>query len=191
VPQKCGWQPSVWSRLARQVLHKDCRVSDLAILADDVSPIEKFREFLLTKKMRLTPEREAIVAAVYATHDHFDADQWIAEFSRRTGDAAGASRSTIYRTLNLLVEAGLLRRVARANDREVYEHDYGYPQHDHLICKKCGSMIEFANDVIADVLERIAAEHGFRMSGHRLEVDGLCAQCCRPPQRSHRKLDMI
>jgi Fur family ferric uptake transcriptional regulator len=154
------------------------------------SPVDKFREFLKTKKKRLTPEREAIVSAVYATHDHFDAEQWVDSLAGRRGGSR-ASRSTIYRTLHLLVEAGLLRRVARANDREVYEHDYGYPQHDHLICKKCGTMIEFANEAIADVLEQIAVQHGFRMSGHRLEVDGLCATCCRPPQRQFRKLDMI
>ena len=73
----------------------------------------------------------------------------------------------------------------------MYEHDYGYPQHDHLICKKCGAMIEFPNEVISEVLEKIANDHGFRMSGHRLEVDGICTQCSRPPQRQFRKLDMI
>jgi Fur family ferric uptake transcriptional regulator len=165
-------------------------VSDLATIDEHAAPVAKFREFLLTKGMRLTPEREAIVRAVYASHDHFDAEQWVGQLAPRRGQAS-ASRSTIYRTLNLLEEAGLLRRVARAHDREVYEHDYGYPQHDHLICKKCGQMIEFPNAAIADVLEQIAAEHGFRMSGHRLEVDGVCATCSRPPVRSHRKLDMI
>lgn len=161
----------------------------LASFDNDITPVEKFREFLLTKGMRLTPEREAVVTAVYATHDHFDAEQWVANLSQR-GRRDGASRSTIYRTLSLLVEAGLLRRVARANDREVYEHDYGYPQHDHLICSKCGAMIEFANDAIAETLEKIANQHGFRMSGHRLEVEGVCASCLRP-ERGHRRLDMI
>lgn len=164
--------------------------NDVGTIDRSLSPVLKFREFLTTKKMRLTPEREAIVSAVYATHDHFDAEQWVADLSRRRG-MGGASRSTIYRTLNLLEEAGLLRRVARTNGREVYEHDYGYPAHDHLICRKCGAMIEFPNEVIASVLESIAQEHGFRMSGHRLEVDGICARCSRPPQRAHRKLDMI
>lgn len=165
-------------------------MSQLATTPVSVSPVEKFREFLKTKKKRLTPEREAIVQAVYATHDHFDAEQWVGSLARRKG-TAGASRSTIYRTLHLLVEAGLLRRVARANDREVYEHDYGYPQHDHLICKKCGTMIEFPNEAISAVLEQIANQHEFRMTGHRLEVEGVCAQCSRPPQRQYRKLDMI
>jgi Fur family ferric uptake transcriptional regulator len=52
-------------------------------------------------------------------------------------------------------------------------------------------MIEFPNKAISEFLETIAAEHGFRMTGHRLEVDGICDSCSRPPQRSHRKLDMI
>ena len=167
-----------------------CFVSHLATMTVTVAPVDKFREFLLTKKMRLTPEREAVVTAIYASHDHFDADQWIDSLAGRKGDML-ASRSTVYRTLNLLQEAGLIRKVARANDREVYEHDYGYPQHDHLICKKCGEMIEFSNEMISEVLEKVATELGFRMSGHRLEVEGVCADCSRPPQRTHRKLDMI
>ncbi len=165
-------------------------MSELSAVSVSVSAVDKFREFLLTKGMRLTSERETVVTAVYATHEHFDADLWVEKLERRKG-APCASRSTVYRTLRLLEEAGLIRKVARANDREVYEHDYGYPQHDHLICKKCGTMTEFPNEAIAEVLEKVAADHGFLMSGHRLEVEGICATCSRPPQRVHRKLDMI
>ena len=162
----------------------------LAAMDVAVTPIDKFREFLLTKKQRLTPEREAVVRAVYASHEHFDADHWVSTLALKPG-MRRASRSTVYRTLDLMQEAGLIRRVARVNDRAVYEHDYGYPQHDHLICKKCQKLIEFPNEDIAAVLEKVAEEHGFRMTGHRLEVEGVCAECSRPPQRSHRKLDMI
>ncbi len=165
-------------------------MSELPAVSVSVPAVDKFREFLVTKGMRLTSERETVVTAVYATHEHFDADLWVEKLERRKG-APRASRSTVYRTLRLLEEAGLIRKVARANDREVYEHDYGYPQHDHLICKKCGEMTEFPNEAIAEVLEKVAADHGFRMSGHRLEVEGICATCSRPPQRVHRKLDMI
>lgn len=165
-------------------------MSELSAMSVAVPPVDKFREFLLTKGMRLTPEREAVVTAVYSSHEHFDADVWVEKLERRD-DGPRASRSTVYRTLSLLAEAGLIRKVARANDREVYEHDYGYPQHDHLICQKCGDMIEFENTQISELLENVASEHGFRMSGHRLEVEGVCAKCSRPPQRAHRKLDMI
>ena len=92
--------------------------------------------------------------------------------------------------ISLLVESGLLRPVARPNDREVYEHDYGYPQHDHLICKECGTLIEFVDDSLNDILERVAEQNGFRVSAHRLEVYGKCADCCRPKRRP-RKTDRI
>jgi Fur family ferric uptake transcriptional regulator len=97
----------------------------------------------------------------------------------------------VYRALALLVEAGLLRKVVRTNNREVYEHDYGYPQHDHLVCKKCGSLTEFPHAELTKILEDVARQHNFRMESHRLEVYGICAECSRPPRRGHRKLDMI
>ena len=165
-------------------------MSELSALDVLVTPVDKFREFLRTKGQRLTPEREAVVRAVYAAHEHFDADYWVSTLALQPGKKQ-ASRSTVYRTLELMSEAGLIRPVARVNDRTVYEHDYGYPQHDHLICKKCQKLIEFPNEEIAAVVSRVAAEHGFRMTGHRLEVEGLCAECSRPPKRMHRKLEMI
>lgn len=164
-------------------------MNDLAAVEVAVSPEDKFREYLMTLGKRLTTERETIVQEVFASHEHFDAEQLVSRLSQRT-DGKRVSRSTTYRTLELLVEAGLLRAVARPNDREVYEHDYGYPQHDHLICKDCGELIEFQDEALSEMLQRVAAQSGFRVSGHRLEVYGKCADCCRPKRR-HRKTDMI
>jgi len=160
-------------------------VSELGTVDVAVSPLDKFREYLATRGLRLTRERSAIVEEVFSSHEHFDTDQLVNRLSNRV------SRSTVYRRLNEMVDAGLLRRVARPNGREVYEHDYGYPQHDHLICQKCNKLIEFHNDALSKTLDAIADEHGFRRTGHRLEVYGLCAECSRPPRLRHRKLDMI
>lgn len=165
-------------------------MSDLAALEVAISPADKFREYLATRGKRLTRERETIVDEVFASHEHFDTDELVNRVSTRT-DGKRVSRATVYRTLDDMVEAGLLRKVARSHGREVYEHDYGYPQHDHLICSKCGSLTEFENAPLSDILEKVALDHGFRMTGHRLEVYGLCAECSRPPKVRHRKLDMI
>ncbi len=169
----------------------DLAFNEIARPAVAVSPVEKFREFLGTRGKRLTQERETIVREIFADHEHFDSDQIVARLTQPRRDGGRVSRATIYRTLSSLEEAGLIRKVARANDREVYEHDYGYPQHDHFICEKCQQLVEFRNDEISTVLERVAADHGFRMSGHRLEVHGICAACAKPPARRHHKLDMI
>ena len=101
-------------------------MSELTAMPVAVPPVDKFREFLLTKGMRLTPEREAIVDAVYATHEHFDADVWIEKLERRKG--GGASRSTVYRTLSLLEEAGLIRET---KNRGVFVRAFSVqPLHD-------------------------------------------------------------
>jgi Fur family ferric uptake transcriptional regulator len=160
-------------------------MSELISLNVAVSPVEKLREYLATKGQRLTAEREKIVEEVFASHQHFDAEDLIARLSRRV------SRSTVYRCLSLLVEAGLIRPIARQDDRELYEHDYGYPQHDHLICSRCGNLTEFRNEEISRILDVIAIDHSFRMEAHRLEVYGLCHNCSRPPDTRHQKLNLL
>ena len=166
-------------------------MADLAPENVSSAPAEKFREYLATQGMRLTQERDIIVQEIFADHEHFETDEIVARLTKPRTDGIRVSRATIYRTVGHMENAGLIRKVARANDREVYEHDYGYPQHDHFICQKCNTLIEFRNEQISGHLETIAAEHGFRMTGHRLEVHGICAQCARPPSHRHRKLDMI
>jgi len=168
----------------------DTPVSDLTALKVAISPVEKFREFLATKSQRLTQERQAIVDEVFADHAHFDAEDLIDRLVRRQG-AKRVSRASVYRSLTLLEEAGMLRKVTRSNGRDVYEHAYGYPQHDHMICEKCGALIEFPSEAISEILDRVTSEHGFRMTSHKLEVAGICSRCNRPPQRRHRKLDMV
>lgn len=165
-------------------------MSELAAIAVAISPADKFREYLLTRGMRLTRERETVVGEVFSSHEHFDSDQLVERLSSQK-DGRRVSRATVYRTLNEMVEAGLLRKVARSQNRDVYEHDYGYPRHDHLICAKCGSLTEFENAPLAGILEQVALQHGFRVTGHRLEVHGLCESCSQPPKSRHRKLDMI
>ena len=150
-----------------------------------MSPVEKFREFLMTQGLRLTHERRTVVDEIFSSHEHFDTDEIVARMSTRV------SRATIYRSIGLLEEAGLIRKVARTQGREVYEHDYGYPQHGHLICEKCNSLIEFTEESISPILDQVAAEHGFRVTGHRLEVYGTCEQCNRAPQKRHPKLGLI
>ena len=167
-------------------------MTDLSELSPDpeFSPVEKFREFLLTKGLRMTREREIIVAEVFSDHEHFDTDEIVSRLGNRT-DSKRVSRSSVYRTLDLMEQSGLLRKVARPNGREVYEHDYGYPQHDHMICDKCGELIEFHNDEISDLIEKIASADGFLKTGHRLEVYGTCENCRRGPRRGISKLDLI
>ena len=105
-----------------------------------ISPVEKFGEWLATQGQRLTTERRIIVEEIFADHEHFDVDRVVGRLTQRN-DGRRVSRSTVYRAIAMLEEAGLIRKIARADGRDLYEHDYGYPQHDHLICRKTGTHV--------------------------------------------------
>ncbi|MFM7251119.1 MAG: Fur family transcriptional regulator [Planctomycetaceae bacterium] len=147
----------------------------LGSVAVALTPRERFAEFLQARGKRITRQRQVIVDHVASRHEHFDAEQLLADL-RRTPAGAGASRPTVYRTLTEMVEAGLLKKMVLAG-RSVYEHDYGYPQHDHLHCTGCQALIEFSSDELSRLLDAVASRHQFRAAGHRLIVTGLCRDC--------------
>ena len=147
---------------------------------------EKFREFLEIRGEKLTEQRRVLVRHIFDNHKHFDADELVADLR-----AAGrqASRATVYRTLRLLVEAGLLREL-RLTNRTAYEHDFGYPSHDHMHCTECGHVFEFRNEEIRNLREAISLDQGFRAAGHRFIISGVCKACSRA-RSPRRRLDLI
>ncbi len=159
----------------------------LPAVAVSQSPEGKFREFLASrpKPQRFTDQQRELVEHVFARHSHFDAEQLIDNLK-----AAGknVSRATIYRTLKKLIEAGLLREI-EIGHRTVYDHDYGYPFHDHLVCEQCQTMIEFQNAQLDELLREVAAQEQFQVEGRSLVIRGLCAACNRA-RADRRKLVM-
>ena len=153
-----------------------------------LSPLQRFEEYLQSRGKRVTQQRRYLVEQIAKRHEHFDADQLILELNRRA-QGRRVSRPTVYRTLSEMVEAGLLRAMVLGG-RAVYEHDYGYPQHDHLHCTECNRLIEFKSDELLALREAVAREHQFRVTGHRLIISGVCAQCRAARQRI-RRLDLV
>ena len=138
-------------------------------------PLERFTEFLKTRGKRVTQQRRLIVEQVFSHHDHFDADELITHLQHLINERR-VSRPTVYRTLAELVEASLLRKMSLGG-RSVYEHDYGYPSHDHLYCQMCNRLIEFQSEDLERIRDAVARECNFRVLGHRMFVSGVCADC--------------
>lgn len=161
---------------------------ELEAVEVNLSPLERFEEFLQSRGKRVTQQRRIIVEHVFAGHEHFDADALVSQVQQQDPHRR-VSRPTVYRTLSELVEAGLLRKMMLGT-RSVYEHDYGYPQHDHLYCQQCEKLIEFHSDEVREICEAVARQHQFRVSGHRLIVLGTCPDCARP-RRPKRRLDLV
>jgi Fur family ferric uptake transcriptional regulator len=154
-----------------------------------LSPQERFDEYLQSRGKRITQQRRILVEHVFERHDHFDADELIASLGSKP-ETRAVSRPTVYRTLAELVEAGLLRKMTLGG-RAVYEHDYGYPQHDHLYCQMCDKLIEFHSDELAEIRDAVGQEHNFRVTGHRLIITGVCRECSRTRHRRQSPQDLI
>ena len=153
------------------------------------SPVERFEEYLESRGKRVTQQRRTVVETVFSRHEHFEADDLVAEFNQMEGEKA-VSRPTVYRTINEMVEAGLLRRISLVG-RTVYEHDYGYPQHDHLHCQQCEKLIEFQSKELMEIRKTVAAEHGFKPRNFRLVISGICRECQDAKRRKRRKVDRV
>ncbi|MFO0900622.1 MAG: transcriptional repressor [Pirellulales bacterium] len=154
-----------------------------------LTPIQRFEEFLQARGKRITQQRRIIVEQVFAEHQHFDADDLLAHLAREVGSRK-VSRPTVYRTLSELVDAGLLVKMDLGG-RAVYEHDYGYPRHDHLYCERCHNLFEFHSDEVERIRDAVARERHFRVTGHRLIIHGLCENCAQARRRPNRRLDLI
>jgi Fur family ferric uptake transcriptional regulator len=154
-----------------------------------VTPLARFEEYLQSRGKRITRQRRTIVEQVFSQHDHFDAEELLADLAQHARQRK-VSRPTVYRTLSELVDAGLLRKM-ELNGRAVYEHDYGYPQHDHLHCQKCNRLIEFQSDQLVAIRDEVARHNQFRVTGHRLIITGVCSKCNKAPNRPTRRLEMV
>jgi Fur family ferric uptake transcriptional regulator len=119
--------------------------------------------------LRMTGQRRVIARVLGCARDHPDVE----EVYRRANEVdARISISTVYRTLKLFSEKGILERHDFGHKRGRYEEASG-PHHDHLIDMESGRVIEFRNESIEALQERIARELGFKLVGHKLELYGV------------------
>lgn len=128
-----------------------------------------FVEFLKEKSSRITQARRIVFEHVFARHDHFRADDLAAELA---SGPSHVSRGTVYRTLDLMTEAGLVQKIRDQDVHAHYEHIYGHGRHHHLICDKTGEFIEFASPLISEEIDRICKEKNFKQRFHRVAVFG-------------------
>jgi Fur family ferric uptake transcriptional regulator len=124
--------------------------------------------------LRWTPEREKILQEALGTEGHFEADD-LAYRLRKNGDRV--SKATIYRTLPLLVKAGLLHQVARGEKHQHYELANEGSHHDHLICLKCGKTIELGDAALREAEEKICRRYHFNPQKILVEIFGYCQRC--------------
>lgn len=135
-----------------------------------------FREFLESQNLRLTREREAVVDEVVGSHRHFDPEEL--HYTLK-GRGAKVSRASIYRTIPLLVDAGIIQKVENTDKHAHYELILGRGHHDHMLCTRCGKVIEFYSEELERLQNMLCQTEGFKGNSHTLEIKGLCRKCSR------------
>ncbi len=139
---------------------------------DDVK--SAFRRYLRTNGIKDTVARRIILDATLDLHEHFEAEQVLYLLSER---GLKVGKATVYRTLPLLVDCGILKQVRFDVKQAHYEHAYGEDAHDHMVCRRCGRIIEFAANEIRALSDTIAKRHRFHRISHRFQISGLCWDC--------------
>ncbi len=134
---------------------------------------EKFREFLTTKGLKLTKERDEILHEMLGMKKHFDLEEL---FIRLKTKGSKVSRASVYRTIPLLIGSGLIEEVERV-DRHAHYERVSDDHHDHMICIKCGKVTEFYSPTIEMLQSEICQKEKFKGIRHSLEIFGYCEKC--------------
>jgi Fur family ferric uptake transcriptional regulator len=135
---------------------------------------ERLKAYLLDNGLRLTRQRMVIAEAFFDHDGHPGIDALTLEVRDRDPNIGQA---TVYRTLKLLVESGLANMSRFGGSSTRYEVHHEDAHHDHLVCTQCGRIIEFVDDAIEALQEKVARTHDFEMHDHKMEIYGVCRLC--------------
>jgi len=132
-----------------------------------------FKEHLRKQGLKSTAQRDDIAHVFFASSRHISVEELYQEVKQVN---PGIGYATVYRTMKLLTECGVATERHFRDGEARYESTEGR-HHDHLICERCGRIVEFEEDRIESLQAEVAARLGFRFTGHKMELYGVCRDC--------------
>lgn len=135
---------------------------------------DEFTKHLTEHGLRMTRQRLAIAEIFFDSDGHPNIEQLTTVVRDAHPDIGQA---TVYRTLKLLVDSGLATAARLGGAKTRYEPNLDDDHHDHLVCTKCGRVVEFHNEELEALQETIATGFGFKLTGHEMELYGLPFEC--------------
>lgn len=140
--------------------------------------LERLRAVLRQRDLKFSKVRAAIVRAVLAHEGHFGAEELVRVL--RAAGVRDAHLATVYRNLPLLVDAGIIHPALIAQGQgQRYEVAFEREHHDHLVCTRCGLVVEYQSEAMEALQREIAARYGFVLDDHVHELRGRCESCRR------------
>lgn len=143
---------------------------------DASGALTAFTAFLRDRSLPVTPQRLAIADVVLSADRHLSAED-VARAVRARGARAGTA--TVYRTLDVLLESGLVVERDFGEGFRRFEPARDAPHHEHLVCSSCGRVVEFRDERLERMTTLHAEAHGFARQRHRLVIHGVCGDCQR------------
>ncbi|TQR61141.1 Fur family transcriptional regulator [Campylobacter troglodytis] len=137
--------------------------------------LEKFKKILKESGLKYTRQREVVLKILYHSDMHYTPEALYLEVKKREPDL-NIGIATVYRTLNLLEESEMVTSLSFGAAGKKFELA-NKPHHDHLICKNCGKIVEFENSIVERQQALIAKEHKFKLTGHLMQLYGICETC--------------
>ena len=136
---------------------------------------QDLKKVLRAHELKATSQRIALLKLLNSTHEHFDAEEIYFELRKQEKNV---SRATVYRSLEALVEQELVSKLDFGDGRMRYERSKGDDEHhDHLICERCGKVIEFFNLEMEAQQLSVCEDHDFTPTTHTMYIFGTCAEC--------------
>ena len=135
---------------------------------------ERLAAWIASRGLKATRQRDLIVDTFFSTDGHLSVDELLEKAKQRDATLGAA---TVYRTMKILTDAGLASARHFEGGQTRYEAALDRHHHDHLICTSCGTIVEFENERIEELQDRVAGEHGFTVTHHKMELYGLCKEC--------------
>lgn len=134
----------------------------------------QLKKYVRSQGLKWTQQRELIAYLFLKKRSHLSVEELYDEAKKKDPKVG---YSTVYRTLKLIVSAGLAGERRFGRNQTLFEAAVRSEHHDHLICKKCGRIIEFENARIEDLQKEVAREKNFEIREHRLVLYGYCSKC--------------
>jgi Fur family ferric uptake transcriptional regulator len=140
-----------------------------------------FISYLTQHSLKNTPERLTVLDEILRCNKHFDPDTLFIRLKKRNKKI---SRATIYRTLDLLVDSGLLKKLNFSSQTSCYEFNMNVRTHDHFVCLNCGKIIEIYDDALHDIHRRMSSKYKIRITNYIHQIYGKCPDCQRKKDTS-------